>query len=181
MVAGGKIPDFKEVKDSGTRRDFSTGANRDCGEGKGRYDLLPCYAIYRLARHFENGAVKYEDRNWEKGIPLHCYIDSAMRHLFKFLGGSRDEDHMAAAAWNILCYIETEQRIRVGKLPTELDDVPTQEILLAYDPDEKEVEDAYNPCEECREPEQEGCYCFGCGYREEQSGDEIEDPFEALR
>ena len=116
--------EYDEVKDSGTRREFTTGANRDCAEGKGRYDLLPCYAIHRLARHFENGAVKYDARNWEKGIPLHCYIDSAMRHLFKYLGGSRDEDHMIAAAWNILCYVETEKRIAEGRLPVSLDDIP---------------------------------------------------------
>lgn len=30
-----------ELKDSGTRRDFGTGAVRDCAEGKGRCDLLP--------------------------------------------------------------------------------------------------------------------------------------------
>ena len=30
-----------EIKDSGERREFKTGAVRDIGEGKGRCDLLP--------------------------------------------------------------------------------------------------------------------------------------------
>lgn len=30
-----------ELKDSGNRREFTTGAVRDIGDGKGRCDLLP--------------------------------------------------------------------------------------------------------------------------------------------
>jgi hypothetical protein len=119
-----RVPnDYRNVKDSGSRQDFGTGSVRDTQEGKGRYDLLPPYAIYRLARHFENGAKKYGDRNWEKGQPLSRYLGSAMRHLFRYLGGSRDEDHLAAVMWNVACYIQTEQWINEGKLPGILDDV----------------------------------------------------------
>ena len=113
-----------EIKDSGERTEFTTGAVRDLRAGKGRYDLLPPYAIARVARHYENGCRKYGDRNWEKGIPLSKYIDSAKRHLDEYLAGLRDEDHLAAAAWNILCHIETEKRIKIGLLPVELDDLP---------------------------------------------------------
>ena len=115
---------YNAVKDSGVRQNFDTGSRRDSRDGKGRYDLLPVYALKRLARHFENGAKKYTERNWERGQPLSRYLDSAIRHAFEFLGGSRDEDHAAAAAWNILCMIETEQRIREGRLPLSLDDLP---------------------------------------------------------
>ena len=117
--------EFAEVKDSGKREEFATGSRRDTREGKGRYDLLPAHAIYRLARHFENGAAKYQPRNWEKGQPLSRYLDSALRHIFKFLGGSREEDHITAAAWNCLAFVETEHRIQEGRLPKELDDLPT--------------------------------------------------------
>ncbi|HUS51203.1 MAG TPA: dATP/dGTP diphosphohydrolase domain-containing protein, partial [Candidatus Paceibacterota bacterium] len=72
--------EFKEVKDSGKRQDFDTGSRRDTRDGKGRYDLLPVRAIKRLAKHYENGAKKYGDRNWEKGQPLSRYLDSALRH-----------------------------------------------------------------------------------------------------
>lgn len=115
--------EFDEVKDSGQRQEFETGSKRDTRDGKGRYDLIPAYALSRLARHYENGARKYGDRNWEKGQPLARYLDSMIRHAYRFLGGSRDEDHLAAVAWNALAYIETEERIKKGILPKELDDV----------------------------------------------------------
>lgn len=108
------------VKDSGTRQQFVTGAQRDTQEGKGRFDLLPSHALTRLAQHFENGAKKYDDDNWRKGIPLNRYLDSALRHLVKFMDGERDEDHAIAAAWNIMCMIETEKMINDGRLPKEL-------------------------------------------------------------
>jgi hypothetical protein len=114
----GRLMDYTTVQDSEERREYNTGAVRDRGTGKGRYDLLPPKAIHRLARHFENGAVKYGDRNWEKGIPISNYIDSAMRHIFKYLDGAQDEDHLIAGAWNLLCAAQTEVE------HPELQDIP---------------------------------------------------------
>jgi hypothetical protein len=102
----------KEIKDSGDRHKFSTGAVRDMPEGKGRCDLLPPAAILRLARHFETGAVKYGERNWEKGIPINSFIDSAIRHILKYMDGQDDEDHLVAAAWNLMCAMEMEERLQ---------------------------------------------------------------------
>lgn len=99
-----------EIKDSGTRRKFETGAVRDMQEGKGRMDLLPWCAVLRVARHFEAGAVKYGDRNWERGIPLSSFMDSAARHIAKYMDGQTDEDHLCAAAWNLLCALWTEEK-----------------------------------------------------------------------
>ena len=62
-----------------------------------------------VAIHFEEGAKKYGDRNWQKGIPAHCYIDSAVRHYLKHLRGDDDEPHNRAFVWNILCCIWTCQ------------------------------------------------------------------------
>lgn len=113
-----------QIKDSGERREFETGAVRDREEGKGRYDLLPFLAIRRLAEHFEAGAKKYSERNWEKGIPISSFIDSALRHLSKFILGENDEPHLVAALWNIACAVETLERINLGILPDELNDLP---------------------------------------------------------
>lgn len=112
------------IKDSGQRQDFDTGSKRDIRTGKGRFDLLPALAIARLAQHFEGGAQKYGDRNWEKGQPLSRYLDSAMRHTFKYLMGLRDEDHLIAACWNLMCLAHTEVLIKSGQLPQSLDDLP---------------------------------------------------------
>jgi hypothetical protein len=112
------------VKDSGKRQEFSTGSVRDTNENKGRFDLLPAYALFMWARQLEEGAKKYEQRNWEKGQPLSRYMDSALRHLFKHLSGARDERHDVSALWNIGALIETKHRIDKGLLPKELDDLP---------------------------------------------------------
>lgn len=116
--------EFNKVEDSGNRRDFGTGAVRDMHEGKGRFDLLPVHAITRLAKHFENGAKKYGDENWKNGIPLNVYLDSALRHMFKLIGGLQNEDHAAASIWNLCCYIDTKAMIDNGMLPKTLDTTP---------------------------------------------------------
>lgn len=112
-----------EIKDSGKREEFVTGSVRDCPDGKGRYDLLPTRAMKRLAQHFEGGAKKYAERNWEKGQRLGRYLESAIRHAFNYLEGDRSEDHAIACAWNMMCLVETEERIKKGLLPEELDDL----------------------------------------------------------
>ena len=115
---------FKSVKDSGKRQDFKTGSKRDTNEGKPRYDLITPLALYRLAIHYANGAVKYGDRNWEKGQPLSRYIESAERHLQKLKLGCIDEDHESALTWNIMGYTHTKMMIEAGQLPKDLDDMP---------------------------------------------------------
>ena len=90
------------IKDSGARTEFSTGAVRDMKRGVGRMDLLPWYGIMEVSKHCEEGAEKYGEHNVDKGIPLHSLCDSAARHLAKFIAGEMDEDHLRAAAWNLL-------------------------------------------------------------------------------
>lgn len=108
------------IADSGDRTQFSTGAVRDMHEGKGRFDLLPMCVLLRLARHYENGCIKYGARNWEKGIPCHSFADSAMRHLVKYMDGWRDEDHLIAAIWNLCGLAWTEEK------HPELMDIPAR-------------------------------------------------------
>lgn len=60
-------------------------------------------ALLEAAIHFEEGAKKYGENNWQKGIPVHCYIDSALRHFLKFVRGDKDEPHDRAFVWNLLC------------------------------------------------------------------------------
>ena len=151
------------IKDSGTRREFDTGAVRDCTEGKGRCDLMPLdvvaevaddeilediasyvdtgidmflkNALERFARvydsiydmmldvsiHFEEGAKKYGEYNWQKGIPESSYIDSAVRHYMKYRAGMEDERHDRAFVWNILCLIWQHRQNRKEKVSPEND------------------------------------------------------------
>lgn len=74
--------------------------------------------LLEVSKHYEEGAKKYAERNWEKGIPLHCYIDSGVRHYLKHMRGDTDERHDRAFVWNMLCAIWTQ------KYKHELIDLP---------------------------------------------------------
>ena len=146
---------MENIVDSGERRQFSTGAQRDMA-CKGRCDLLPwdvmaehfneysnCYrfcmnmhdathhidlqqaianmldeyaciaftsyeaAMLESAFHFEAGAKKYSDRNWENGWPVDVSLDSAGRHFLKYLRGDDDERHDRAVVTNLLMALFT--------------------------------------------------------------------------
>lgn len=108
------------IDDSGERISYGEGkAVREPAKGKGRFDLITPFGLARLARWYELGAQKYSDRNWEKGMPFSRYLDSALRHLNKFTMGMNDEDHLAAACWNVLCIMHHQE---IGQF--ELDDLP---------------------------------------------------------
>ena len=64
-------------------------------------------AILEVSKHFEEGAKKYGENNWQKGIPTHCYIDSAVRHYLKWCRKDVDEPHDRAFIWNLLCCVWT--------------------------------------------------------------------------
>lgn len=103
--------DLSGIDDGGDRISYGENmAVREPSEGKGRFDLISPFALARLARWYELGAKKYSDRNWERGIPFSRYLDSAMRHLNKFLMGATDEDHLAAAAWNVMAIMHHQER-----------------------------------------------------------------------
>lgn len=61
--------------------------------------------LLEVSKHFEEGAAKYGDNNWQKGIPAECYMDSALRHYLKYKRGDNDEPHDRAFVWNIMCCI----------------------------------------------------------------------------
>lgn len=117
---------MSELKDSGERRTFVTGAVRDRGKGKGMPHLVPNWVIWLVSRVYEDGASKYAARNWEAGMGLSNYIDSAERHLAKLKVGLRDEPHATQVVWNMIGYIFTAWLIKIGKRPAELNDMYDQ-------------------------------------------------------
>lgn len=81
---------------------------------------LACYAtaMLEVSKQYEDGARKYADDNWRKGIPTHCYLDSAIRHYFKWLRNDKDEPHDRAFVWNILSLMWTMEHVpTVNDLP----------------------------------------------------------------
>lgn len=67
--------------------------------------------ILQLSKHYEHGAEIYGENNWQKGMPLSVYLDSAMRHYLKYISGWKDEDHAIAFVWNVFALLWTKEHI----------------------------------------------------------------------
>jgi len=92
------------TKDSGKRKDFSSGMNRDTDDGKPRYDLIYQPMIKRLAELHARGVAKYGARNWELANSqeeLLRFKASAFRHFMQWFNDEIDEDHASAVEFNI--------------------------------------------------------------------------------
>jgi hypothetical protein len=100
-------------------------------EGKARFDLLPPEAMEALARHYEVGARKYRDRNWERGMLWCRCFGSLMRHAWAWMRGEDfDQEtgshHMISAAWNSIALatyamrkVGTDDRVLPPSAPAE--------------------------------------------------------------
>lgn len=119
--------DTKELPNQGYTKDFSTGAKRDGDIGRGRPSLIPPIALRSLAKRFEDGGKLYGDNNWKQGFPLSRLYDSIFRHLLALGEGDSTEDHTAAILWNASAWAWTEEQIKEGNLPKELDDLGYRE------------------------------------------------------
>jgi hypothetical protein len=114
-----------QVTKSDNSQVFSTGSRRDKQEGKGLPSLLQLAAMLEVSKVAETGAVHYGRDNWRKGQPLSRFLDSAIRHIVKYVYGWNDEPHIEQAIWNLLSLKETKMMIDMDLLPKELDDVPS--------------------------------------------------------
>lgn len=112
------------INDGGSRQHFATGATREQQIGKGRYDLITPIGLVRLAKWYELGALKYADRNWEKGLPISNCMNSLLRHATKYLMGMNDEDHLAAIVWNAFAIMHFEENM------PELQDIPARLVAV---------------------------------------------------
>lgn len=77
-------------------------------------------AFLEVAKHYEAGAEKYGECNWQKGLPIKNYVSSMVRHYLKWLRGDTDEPHDRAFVWNVLCCIwecEFSPRATTGTEP----------------------------------------------------------------
>jgi hypothetical protein len=112
-------------KETGAPTEFKSGAQRDARGGKGAFYLIPQTALFLVARVYEDGGARRGNRNWEKGMTVSTYIDSAMRHCAKYLAGFRDEPHLAQACWNLLCALQTNVWVWLGLRDASLYDMPS--------------------------------------------------------
>lgn len=110
---------------SKTHTTFATGGQKDIA-GKLRFDLIPPEAILALAEVYSLGAVKYDDRNWEKGIPFSAALGALKRHLNAFEMGNMintadgSHEHMSHVMWWAVAVVTFIKRNRL-----DLNDLPS--------------------------------------------------------
>lgn len=126
---------------------YDSGAIRENKQGKGRPSLVSPHGFHRLSKHYESGGKLHGDYNWEKGMPQSSFLDSLIRHAFAYSGGDRNEDHLAAIAWNAFALMHQEEMVKRGKLDPDLLDLRVytdgegNQLIpySVYDPDEFRV------------------------------------------
>ncbi len=88
---------------------FETGAVRSSDRVGERYDLISPIGLRRLAKTCHEGATKYSDFNWERGMPVSEMLNHAISHIYSYASGDRSEDHLAHAAWNMFGAMHSEE------------------------------------------------------------------------
>lgn len=93
--------------------------------GKPSYSIIPLEGLDRVAYRAMIGEKKYSEKpgelNWKKAditdpVVHRRFVDAALRHLLQYVGGEKDEDHLAAAAWNCLAIMALEKIRNSGSL-----------------------------------------------------------------
>lgn len=108
---------------------YSNGAVRSSDAEATRYDLITPIGLAAVAAACAEGASKYSDYNWERGMPAQDMLNHAIRHIYMFLGGDRSEDHLGHAAWNVMGAIhslEVWPELNEGTLRTGYCEAPVK-------------------------------------------------------
>lgn len=98
------------------RTQFSSGAVR-CKKVAGetenplRYDLLigNTPAMRRIAAVFAEGAMKFGDNNWKKGMPKSALMNHSLAHIVAYEHGDKSEDHLPKAVWGLMALMYMEE------------------------------------------------------------------------
>lgn len=143
-----------QLKQTGEKETFATGAQRDSQKGKPRYDLIPALSLRRVADLYTKGAEHYGDWNWAQGMPFTRFLSSLYRHLQQFMLEEDDEDHLAAIVFNAMAIMYFQEEGHYA----DLDDRRRQGLFLKK-----------NLTSEVSEPKNEmKGKCPGCGCRASQ-------------
>jgi len=133
FLLGEKVADYKGV----TNRNYCleeifviTARLAEPAERVANLGPVVTAAVRRLVKWLELGALRYAERNWEKGIPVARCVSSLDRHVLAVIAGETDEDHHAATLCNSMFLLHYHEMIARGVLAASLDD------RLRYEPKE---------------------------------------------
>ena len=74
------------------------------------------YAIMsKYAETLHEGASKYGERNWEKGLPQENLVSHAVHHLIAYVCGDTTEQHFGHLIWNVVTLIHFGDELEAEK------------------------------------------------------------------
>lgn len=103
-----------ELIEEDNKQQFSTGAVRSNDANGVRYDLISPIGLRQLAETYAEGAKKYGDYNWKKGLPIGDTLNHLIRHIELWRSGDRSEPHLAHAAFGLFTLIHFEERYKIS-------------------------------------------------------------------
>ena len=114
MEPTSKIYLDKELPEVYSFHEFDSGAKRQAGVAgqrkfPARFELISPIGLQRLAETYGEGAIKYGEHNWEKGIDTQNLLQHTIAHIYEYLKGDKSEDHLAHAAWGLFAVMHMEE------------------------------------------------------------------------
>lgn len=85
--------------DAPTHTDPITGAKQS--HSPYRLDLIPALSLFDVAAVLSAGAEKYGVDNW-RGIPVNEHINHALVHIYAYLSGDTQDNHLGHAACRMM-------------------------------------------------------------------------------
>ena len=89
------------------------GSGARFNDGKPDYSLMPMHLFEEVAYVWQYGADKYAAWNWAKGMPWSVPYACALRHLFAWFRGERNDpesgcSHLAHVVCNVMMLLHFE-------------------------------------------------------------------------
>jgi hypothetical protein len=76
-----------------------------------RFDLIDGPALFDLAAILSTGAEKYGIDNW-RGLPTRDHVNHALMHLYAYLAGDGQDNHLGHAFCRLMFAVATELAAR---------------------------------------------------------------------
>lgn len=81
-----------------------------------RFDLIDAEALFKMANILHGGAEKYGVNNW-RGMATEDHLNHALSHMYAFLAGDTQDDHLEHAFCRIMFAVATEQPSNAALIP----------------------------------------------------------------
>lgn len=103
---------------------FATAATSGTGGEIPPLELISPYALRGLAETYGEGAGKYGDDNWLKGMSAKVLLQHALAHFNQYALGATEEDDLSHGLWGLVAMMHFEE------LKPEMMDIQPEEGLI---------------------------------------------------